>query len=81
MPGACLDYPLQKWLSLGTETSVHPEYIATDLTEVEFNADKPTTKLFGGAMRPTWKSLQIKKEASGLASLTFEKQRRNHQYK
>jgi radical SAM superfamily enzyme YgiQ (UPF0313 family) len=75
MHGACLDYPLQKWFEFKVpKTSVHPEYIAAALTEVEFNADKPTTKLVWLGNAPYLEIITKSKKGSQweLASLTFE---------
>ncbi len=75
MHGACFDYPLQKWFEVKVpKTRILPDYIASVLTEEEYNPMKPTDKILWLGHQPKVEFFTKSKKGNTweMASLTFE---------
>ncbi|MGG9961229.1 B12-binding domain-containing radical SAM protein [Ferruginibacter sp. SUN106] len=75
MHGACFDVPLHKWFDFKTpKTTIAPDYIATLLTEEEYQAVKPNTKVVWLGNTPVVETYTKSKKGNHweMCSLTFE---------
>ena len=75
MHGTCFDVPLHKWFDFKTpKTIIAADYIAKVLTEEEYNAVKPDTKIIWLGNAPVVETFTKSKKGNQwqMCSLTFE---------
>ena len=72
------DFPLSKWFDFKVpKTSVEPNYIANVLNELDYNTQKPTTKVLFIGNQPTCNIITKSKKGNQweVANVTFETKR------
>lgn len=75
MHGACFDTPLREWFDFKTpKTNIGPDYIAKILSEEEYLAKKPNTKVVWLGNKPTVEIFTKSKKGNQweMCSLSFE---------
>lgn len=75
MHGACFDTPLREWFDFKTpKTSIAPDYIAKILSEEEYLATKPNTKVVWLGNKPSVEMFTKSKKGNQweMCSLSFE---------
>ncbi len=78
MHGACFEYPLQKWFDFKVpKTSIAPDYIMNALSQEEYAAVKPTTKVVWLGTKPSVVNFTKSKKGNHwqMSELTFQNKR------
>ncbi len=78
MHGACFEFPLQKWFDFKVpKTSIAPDYIMNALSQEEYAAVKPTTKVVWLGTKPSIVNFTKSKKGNHwqMSELTFQNKR------